>query len=376
MTYIYTIIPAIALCLCGILSAKTSLEILPSDTLNADSTTAIPPAPQPSEEAESASSLKSWMKTNFTVKLNGTVRGKFEYQPEIGKQRFQVRNSRFSLSGKVTPIVSYKAEIDLSDEGSIKMLDAYIRTNLVRESLRFTIGQMRVPFTIDAHRSPHEQFFANRSFIAKQVGNVRDVGATLNWKFGKEVPISLAGGLFNGSGLTAQKDFWTNSLNYSAKAEAKLFERLCISASIQKTDPAMHDILMYDGGLYYEDRFWHIEAEYLHKTYENNLFKDVDAVNAFICRDIPLKKVFSKISVLARYDFMSDHSEGKQLAPNGMLTLDDPQRHRVTGGLTLSLGLPFTADIRLNYESYFYRKGVVPAISEQDKLVLEFMVRF
>ena len=32
-------------------------------------------------------------------------------------------------------------------------------------------------FTIDAHRSPHLQYFANRSFIAKQVGNVRDVGA-------------------------------------------------------------------------------------------------------------------------------------------------------------------------------------------------------
>ena len=37
----------------------------------------------------------------------------------------------------------------------------------------------RVPFTIDAHRSPHVRFFANRSFIGKQVGDVRDVGATL-----------------------------------------------------------------------------------------------------------------------------------------------------------------------------------------------------
>ncbi len=44
---------------------------------------------------------------------------------------------------------------------------------------------MRVPFTIDAHRSPHLQYFANRSFIAKQVGNVRDVGAVIGWKFGK-----------------------------------------------------------------------------------------------------------------------------------------------------------------------------------------------
>ncbi len=49
------------------------------------------------------------------------------------------------------------------------------------KDLNFTIGQMRVPFTIDAHRSPHQQYFANRSFIAKQVGNVRDVGFTAGY---------------------------------------------------------------------------------------------------------------------------------------------------------------------------------------------------
>ena len=155
----------------------------------------------------------------FTVQLHGTVRAKFEYQPEIDQGRFEVRNARFSLSGSVTRAVDYKAEIDLSDEGSIKMLDAYARLNLLDRRVRFTIGQMRVPFTIDAHRSPHEQYFANRSFIAKQAGNVRDVGATVGWRFGKRVPVTLEGGLFNGSGLTDQKDFWTGTFNYSAKMQ-------------------------------------------------------------------------------------------------------------------------------------------------------------
>lgn len=65
---------------------------------------------------------------------------------------------------------------------------------------------MRVPFTIDAHRSPHLQYFANRSFIAKQVGNVRDVGASASWTFNDRMPITLEGGIFNGSGLTNQKN--------------------------------------------------------------------------------------------------------------------------------------------------------------------------
>lgn len=312
----------------------------------------------------------------FTVQLHGTVRAKFEYQPDLGQSRFEVRNARFSLSGQATPIVNYKAEIDLSDEGSIKMLDAYARLNLLQRRLRFTIGQMRVPFTIDAHRSPHEQYFANRSFIAKQAGNVRDVGATLAWSFGRRVPVTLEGGLFNGSGLTDQKDYWTRSFNYSVKARFRLADRVNLSLSLQKTHPDIVDIHMYDLGAYYENRLWHIEAEYLRKNYASGSFPGVNVVDAFVCRNVPMKsRALRQISVLARYDYLSDHSTGVA-GSEGSLQVDDPERHRVTGGVTFSLGLPFQADIRINYEAYFYRSTATPALSEQDKFVAEFMVRF
>ena len=314
----------------------------------------------------------------FTVQLHGTVRAKFEYQPDLGQSRFQVRNARFSISGSVTRVVDYKAEIDLSDEGAIKMLDAYGRLNLLDRRLRVTIGQMRVPFTIDAHRSPHQQYFANRSFIAKQAGNVRDVGATLGWTFGREVPVTLEGGLFNGSGLTDQKDFWTRSFNYSAKAQIKFADRVNLALSIQKTHPDIVDIHMYDVGAYYENPLWHIEAEYLRKNYAKDAFEGVNVVDAFICRNLPLRNCrgLRQISILARYDYMSDHSTGIADPTTGRLVLDDPERHRVTGGVTLSLGLPFRADLRLNYEAYFYRRTATPALSEQDKVVAEFMIRF
>lgn len=160
-------------------------------------------------------------KTDYRPVVHGTLRGKYEYQPEEKAGRFQVRTARVSIEGKVAPVVAYKAEIDLSDEGKIKMLDAYTRLSPLK-GFDFTIGQMRVPFTIDAHRSPHQQYFANRSFIAKQVGNVRDVGATLGYKIGGPLPLTLQAGMFNGSGLTDQKDFWTNNINYSAKAQWQL----------------------------------------------------------------------------------------------------------------------------------------------------------
>lgn len=92
-------------------------------------------------------------------------------------------------------------------------------------------------------------------------------------------------------------------------------------------------------------------------------------------RRFPLKKVFSGISALARYDYMSDHSNGTP-GEDGKLKIDDNARHRITGGVTLSLGKALQTDIRLNYEKYFYKSGVTPGISDHDKLVVELMCRF
>ena len=77
---------------------------------------------------------------------------------------------------------------------------------------------------------------------------------------------------------------------------------------------------------------------------------------------------------------MSDHSDGTRYGGSdtepGVLKINDYKRHRVTGGVTLSLAKPFISDIRINYEKYFYRKGGVAKTSEKDKIVVEFMTKF
>lgn len=314
-------------------------------------------------------------KSPYIPDFHGTIRAKYEYEPTINKGRFEIRNARLSVEGKIIPIVRYKAEIDLSDEGSIKMLDAYIRLQ-PKERLRFTFGQMRVPFSIDAHRSPHLQYFANRSFIAKQVGNVRDVGVAASWTFGARTPITLEGGIFNGSGLTNFKNFWTADYNFSLKSQICLWRQLNIVLSCQKAKASDVNTYMYDGGIYWENSRWHIEAEYLRKHYANDAFRPVNAVDAFAAYRLPLKRNKMALSFLGRYDYMSDHSKGSK-DENGILLVDDPERHRLTGGMTLSLGKgAFQADIRLNYEQYFYNKGVEPSVSEQNKIVLELVAHF
>ena len=298
-----------------------------------------------------SASAQDWKQ--YLPEVHGTVRGKYEYQTSTDEQRFQVRNARVSLDGKVHSMVSYKAEIDLSDEGQIKMLDAFARVTPLKD-FKITVGQMRVPFTIDAHRSPHQQYFANRSFIAKQVGNVRDVGATLGYSMDEGFPFILEGGLFSGSGLTAQKA-WHRVLCYSAKLQLMPWKDYNLTLSTQRIRPENVNIYMYDIGTYYKWNNWHFEVEGLYKRYAHDSFQDVWAVDAFVNYDwfIQKKKFpFKKISFLARFDYMGDHSDGT-LNEDGQMYITDYERKRVTGGLPLSFGNPVQADLRLNYEKYF-----------------------
>lgn len=308
--------------------------------------------------------------------IHGTIRAKYEYEPQIDAGRFQIRNARVSVTGYVGPVISYKAEIDLSDEGKIRMLDAYVRFNPEKIKANVTMGQMRVPFTIDAHRSPHQQYFANRSFIAKQVGNVRDVGLAGMYRLGTDVPLTIEGGIFNGSGLTNQKNYWTKSYNFSAKVTALFMDRITVVGSLQKSKPEDVSIMMWDAGAYYQDGRWHVEAEYLRKNYAHGAFPGVNAVDAFVSHTFPLKKHLTGISALGRYDYMSDHSDGIK-GDNGSLIINDNERHRMTLGTTLHFGgKKVYADLRVNYEKYFYRHGVTPGISDRDKFVVELMCRF
>ena len=205
---------------------------------------------------------------------------------------------------------------------------------------------------------------------------MRDVGVTLGYTLPTDLPITVEGGLYNGSGLASQKE-WHKEVNYSAKARFLFTEGLNLTLSVQSIPPEEVRVQSYDIGAYYEFNRFHIEGEYLYKQYSDNAFKDVQAVNTFINYDLPLRKVFNKMSFLLRYDMMTDQSDAKTTdEETGALATTDYKRQRLTGGITFSLSKAFRSDLRLNYEKYFYAKHSIAKESEQDKIVLELMVRF
>ena len=57
-------------------------------------------------------------KTDYLPEIHGTILAKNEYQPEMEAGRLEVRNGRFSLTGKVAPTVAYKAEMTSAMRGA------------------------------------------------------------------------------------------------------------------------------------------------------------------------------------------------------------------------------------------------------------------
>ncbi|HQF10906.1 MAG TPA: porin [Paludibacteraceae bacterium] len=309
---------------------------------------------------------------SFHPQIEGTIRAKYEYNTSLNASRFQVRNARFSVNGNFNSLVSYKTEIDLSDEGQTKMLDAYIRLQ-PQKWFTFTIGQQKIPFSTDNLRPPHLLYFANRSFIGKQLTALRDVGTTLSFVNNKTLPFEFITGLYNGEGLYNQK-IWQTSFSYAFRLVLHPFENLHFSLNHNSIRPEEMRMNLYDLGGILQLKNWHLETELFYKTYQQNFFPTTKGFFVFSSYDIYLhnKESIKIIRPLIRYDSMTDNNKGYK-SENGSYESDDMARSRITGGITLCLDKPFLNDIRLNYEQYFYKKGIQ---NNDNKFVVEFVLRF
>ena len=205
---------------------------------------------------------------------------------------------------------------------------------------------------------------------------MRDVGFYAAYHC-QRIPLSIEAGVFNGSGLTNQKDYWTKEFNYSAKAQYKLPIGFTLQASVQKVS-AHRPIYLPVRRRHNLPKYGRLtaECEYLRKHYNHGAFSDVNALDAFVSYDQPLRRVFQKVSFLCRYDRMDNHSDGTLNDEGTAMKLTDAARQRVTGGITLSFAKKMNADIRLNYEKYFYDNIELAKPSERDKAVIELVIHF
>ncbi|MGD0342569.1 MAG: porin, partial [Bacteroidales bacterium] len=277
---------------------------------------------------------------------------------------FEVRNARLGAKGKINDYMSYKVELDLSDEGKMKVLDTYIKFTPVA-NLDFFMGQRKIPFSTDYMRTPAENIFANRSFLAKYIcDGMRDIGFYAEYKFNGNLPVDMIAGAVNGTGNNNPE--WIRKPNLSARVIAGHDEGLRVAGNFYSGETQYRDhIAMLGGELRYATGNFFVESEYISSNWTDTLSARVHDYGFYIHSYYNFmlnKKMIKMISPTARWDFM-----GSSVHNN------DIDADRLTFGINVGFEpKQFYSEIRLNYENYL--KSSLPVMT--DKLTLEFIARF
>ena len=303
-------------------------------------------------------------RSEYFPDIFGILKTKFEFDLDNSLMRFEVRNARFGAIGKINDYMSYKIEIDLSDEGKIKMLDAYVKFLPVK-NLGFYLGQRKIPFSTDYMRNPAESIFANRSFLAKYINDdMRDIGFYTEYKIPGEIPVNILIGAVNGTGNNNPQ--WIGKPNLAGRMTIGNEERIRLTGNLYYGEArGRKQFTMVGGEFRYTNGSYFIESEYIRRSWTDTLAISrhddglyIHTYYNFIRED----KMICMVSPVARFDMIGNSVFSKA---------NDASR------LTLGVNIGFEprqfySEIRLNYENYF--RSSLPI--HTDKLTLEFIARF
>lgn len=298
--------------------------------------------------------------SNF--RITGTVRTKYEYNLDSNISAFVVRNARYQVSGYIRKDFEFKAEIDLSDEGRMRMLDAFVNWIPI-DNLEITLGQMKVPFSTDNIRSPHEIAFLNRSFMSKRISSeLRDIGVQLMYNAKEYFPFKIYLGLFNGTGIN--RPIRDENKNFALRGELDFIKDLNISACLYTGKLNEDNVFLYNFGFDYQVNNFVFDGEFaIRKTWTDTLNYDTFSYLFYILRVIPIDtKLFNYVVPGVRID-----SYDRDYTYNDEVTI------RITTGVTFVITKLYESHIRIDYENYSF-KGLEN--QKLDKISVEFMARF
>ena len=304
------------------------------------------------------------IKPDFIPDLDVILKVKTEYDLDNSLIRFEVRNARFGLKGRINDYMSYKVELDLSDEGKMKMLEAYVRFSALKK-IDIYLGQRKIPFSTDYIRNPAENIFANRSFLAKYINDgMRDIGFYIDYKTGERIPVNILIGAVNGTGNNNPQ--WISRPNLTGRITVGKEKGIRAAGNIYYGAGEFRDHLSMLGGeiRYLRDNFF-VESEYIRRNWTDTTGMRVGDDGLYIH---------------SYYNFLIDTKMIKIISPTvrwdcigRSVFTEKNDANRLTLGINAGFEpRQFYSEIRLNYENYF--RSSLPI--HTDKLTLEFIARF
>lgn len=313
-------------------------------------------------------------KVNYMPSVHGAIRSRFESNLDEDESRFQVRNARLTVDGQLAPAISYYVQIDACNQGKMQFLDAWGRLT-PSKSFLMQAGQFTMPFGVEPIYSPATYIFNNRAFIGKQVFNYRGTGV----KFAYTIPknwLTLEAGAFN-SAYMDDHTVWSKHLSYTVKGIVNV-SNTTFTTGYATIAPYGARMNYFDFAVGWKHDRWLVQTEYMNKHYcNNNTLDGTHAWLAYADYHFPVKwGMFNQASAQVRYDGMTNNSDGR-LDDKDELTYNDAAANRITLGATVSsVYKKVHADVRLNYEKYFYHKHTEYKKVYDNLISAELVIRF
>lgn len=149
------------------------------------------------------------------IKISGYTQLRYQSLQENGKNdSFDIRRSRLDIKGKLTPQFDYEFQGEWAGS-SAKLLDAVLGYTISPE-LRFSGGQMKLPFSLENVTSDTKMETINRSQVVEALAarkkdvigdqNGRDIGIQANGSLfivEDRSIVDYAIGVFDGAGINA-----------------------------------------------------------------------------------------------------------------------------------------------------------------------------
>ena len=313
-------------------------------------------------------------KFSYMPNVHGVVRARYEADLNEDASRFQVRNARLTVDGKIAPAISYYMQIDACNQGKMQFLDAWGRLNFT-DNFYLQAGQFTMPFGVEPVFAPATYVFNNRSFIGKQVCNFRGTGVKFSYTLPKQ-PLTIDLGAFN-SATMEDHTVWSKHLSYTAQGKY-ILSNTTITAGFETIAPYAVRMNNADLTVGWKSGRWWVQGEYMYKHY--CLAPQLDDTHSWVVftdYHFPVKwAMFNSASVQGRYDGMTNNSNGKPDA-EGFVDYSNAAANRITIGGTLTyIYKKVHADVRLNYEKYFYHSGTTYNKAYDNMLSAELVVRF
>ncbi len=254
------------------------------------------------------------------ITIAGYSQVRYQALEETGKvDGFNIRRARLDVKGNITPYWSYRVQFDLA--GTPKLIDAYAELKL-NDQFNFTIGQAKIPFSLENLASSNKLELIDRSqAVEALVARGKDVGGNQN---GRDIGIQLGGtilklkdrpvvdyrlGVYNGSGINTvdnneAKDFATRLIVHpilgldisAALYNGSRFVPEVKTGTVVTTPSKNVDRNRYGFDLNYDLKDLAIRGEYIHGT-DDLIDREGYYFQAGYCF---LQK---KIQLIAKYDF-------------------------------------------------------------------------